>query len=88
MITATLQEAKAKLNKLVELAQAGQEVVLFRGSRVVARILPLSEKDLELAARLSDAQADRFWKEIRKERGKGFPGPQAAVRHLKKRYFS
>lgn len=84
MITATLQEAKAKLHKLVEAAQMGEEVVLLRGSEVVARLQKLSEKDLEIVPQLTDDQAERFWKEIKEDPSKKFPSPGAAVSFLKK----
>lgn len=80
----TLQEAKAKLNKLVEAARAGEDVILLRGSKIVARLLPISEKDLEVAGQLTDAQAERFWKEIKTKPAKTFQNPRAAVSHLKK----
>lgn len=67
MITATLQEAKAGLNRLVEKARSGEQVVLMRGAKVVATILPLSSDDLEIAPQLSDSQAERFWKEVSEE---------------------
>jgi prevent-host-death family protein len=71
MICATLKEAKATLNKLVEQAAAGEEVVLMRGSRHVAVIMPISDDDIELSVRLSDAQAARLWERIDGEIAKG-----------------
>ena len=64
MVTATLQEAKAKLNRLVEMACAGETVVLMRGTQVVAMLQPISSDDLEVSSRLTDAQAKRFWEEL------------------------
>jgi len=64
MIAVNLQEAKAKLNQLVEAACAGEDVVLMRGSKVIATLKPLSEKDLEISPQISDDQAERFWKEV------------------------
>ncbi len=84
MITVTLQEAKAKLNQLVDAARSGKEVVLMRGSKVVARLQPLSEDDLEISTHLTDVQAERFWDEIEKKPSKKFPNPKAAVHYLKK----
>ena len=84
MITVTLQEAKAKLNQLVDAARAGEEVVLMRGSKVVVRLQPLSEKDIEIASHLTDAQAERFWKEVKREPNKNFQNPRSAVKFLKK----
>jgi len=71
MICATLKEAKATLNKLVEQATAGEDVVLMRGSRHVAVIMPISDEDIELSARLSDVQAARLWERIDVEIAKG-----------------
>ena len=64
MHAVTIREAKARLNALVEAAQRGEQVVLMRGSRHVALIVPLTEADLEVSSRLSDAQAARLWAEI------------------------
>jgi prevent-host-death family protein len=67
MHSVTIREAKAKLNALVEAAERGEQVVLMRGSRHVAQIVPLGEEDLEVAPRLSDGQAERLWREIATE---------------------
>jgi prevent-host-death family protein len=64
MQSVTIREAKARLNALVEAAERGEQVVLMRGSRHVAQIVPLSDADLEVAPRLSDRQAERLWREI------------------------
>lgn len=64
MICATLKEAKAKLNKLVEQAVSGEDVVLMKGSRHVAAIVRISEDDLELVPRLSNIQATHLWEQI------------------------
>ncbi len=66
MICATMKDAKARLNRLVQSAEAGESVVLMRGSRHVAAIVPISDDDLELNIHLSDGQAGRFWDEIDK----------------------
>jgi antitoxin (DNA-binding transcriptional repressor) of toxin-antitoxin stability system len=67
MICATMKDAKAKLNRLVQSAENGESVVLMRGSRHVAAIVPISEEDLELNLSLSDEQASRFWQSIDEE---------------------
>jgi prevent-host-death family protein len=67
MICATMKDAKAKLNRLVQSAEKGESVVLMRGSRHVAAIVPISEDDLELNLSLSDEQASRFWQSIDEE---------------------
>ena len=61
----TIREAKARLNALVEAAVRGEQVVLMRGSKHVAAIVPLSAEDLELAPHLTDRQAERFWRDLK-----------------------
>jgi prevent-host-death family protein len=60
MQVVTIREAKARLNALVEAAQRGEQVVLMRGSKHVAAIVPVSAEDLELSPHLRDPQAERF----------------------------
>jgi prevent-host-death family protein len=67
MQSVTIREAKARLNALVEAAERGEQVVLMRGSRHVAQIVPLGDEDLEVAPRLTDSQAERLWREITTE---------------------
>jgi len=71
MICTTLKEAKAKLNKLVERAVSGEDVVLMKGSKHVAAIVPITEDDIELSTGLSDAQAARLWERIDAELADG-----------------
>lgn len=86
MHTVTIREAKARLNALVDAAERGEQVVLMRGSKLVAAIVPVSPADLELAPRLTDPQAERLWRQIEAERSSGaslvFEGPAEAVAHL------
>lgn len=86
MHTVTIREAKARLNALVDAAERGEQVVLMRGSRLVAAIVPVSADDLELAPRLTDPQAERLWKQIEGERASGasvaFDAPEEAVAYL------
>ena len=86
MQTVTIREAKARLNALVNAAERGEQVVLMRGSRLVAAIVPVSAADLELAPRLTDPQAERLWRQIEGERTSGaslsFDAPERAVAHL------
>lgn len=42
MPTATIHEAKTNLSKLIELAERGEEVLLARGKKIVARIVPIA----------------------------------------------
>jgi prevent-host-death family protein len=71
MQAVTIREAKARLNALIEAAQRGEQVVLMRGSKHVAAIVPLSEDDLEVSPRITDAQAERLWRQIGAERRDG-----------------
>ena len=86
MHSVTIKEAKARLNALIDAATNGEQVVLMRGSKHVALIVPISDADLEVGARLSDAQAARLWKQIADERASGstvaLASPEAAVAHL------
>ena len=71
MITATIREARLKLNELIHQALDGEEVVLLHGSRPVVTLTPVTSADLELKPRLSDAQAEHFWAEISRQRAAG-----------------
>jgi prevent-host-death family protein len=86
MEAVTIREAKARLNALVEAAERGEQVVLMRGSRLVAAIVPVSAADLELAPRLSDPQAERLWRQLAAEQASGaslvFDSPGEAVAHI------
>jgi prevent-host-death family protein len=86
MQTVTIREAKARLNALVEAAERGEQVVLMRGSRLVAAIVPISTADLELAPHLTDPQAERLWRQLEVERTGGasvvFDAPKKAVAYL------
>ena len=86
MEAVTITEAKARLNALVEAAERGEQVILMRGSKLVAAIVPVSADDFDLAPRITDAQAERLWRQIRAERGDGssllFDSPREAVAFL------
>jgi len=70
MRAVTIKVAKAKLNELVDAATSGEQVILMRGSTHVAAIVPISADDLELAPRLTDEQAARFWRMLGDEERK------------------
>ena len=86
MQAATIREAKARLNALVEAAERGEQVVLMRGAKHVALIVPLSQEDLEVSPRLTDAQAERLWARLAAERREGsslvMDSPEKAVAFL------
>jgi prevent-host-death family protein len=82
----TIREAKARLNELVEAATRGEQVVLMRGSKHVAALVPVSTEELELPPRLSDPQAERLWRRLARELRDGssvaFETPEKAVAYL------
>lgn len=86
MQAVTIREAKARLNALIEAAEKGEQVVLMRGARHVALIVPLTEADLEVAPHLTDAQAGRLWAELAAGLRDGsslvMDGPEEAVKVL------
>lgn len=86
MRAVTIREAKARLNELVEAATRGEQVVLMRGSKHVAALVPVSTEELELPPRLSDPQAERFWRglagELRDGSSRAFETPEKAVAYL------
>jgi antitoxin (DNA-binding transcriptional repressor) of toxin-antitoxin stability system len=43
MPKATIHQAKTNLSKLIELAERGEEVLIARGKRVVAKIVPVAQ---------------------------------------------
>ncbi len=87
MKAVTIREAKARLNALVEAAERGEQIVLMRGSKHVAAIVPLTEEDLQLAPSLTDAQAERLWLQLDAERRAGtrvaYDTMEAAVADLR-----
>lgn len=86
MRAVTIKEAKAKLNELIDAAAAGEDIVILRGSEHVAAIVPISERDLELSPRITDAQARRLWQQLEAERAAGqttvFDSAEEAVEFL------
>lgn len=71
MEAVNIREAKARLNALVEAAERGEQIVLMRGSKLVAAIVPISAEDLEIRPTLTDRQAERFWRQLAVERRDG-----------------
>ena len=88
MRAVTIKEAKAHLNELIEAAVGGEQVVLMKGSKHVAAIVPVSAEEIELPPRLTDEQAERLWRQIAEERRSGkmrrFESSDAAVAHLQR----
>ncbi|MBI3180880.1 MAG: type II toxin-antitoxin system prevent-host-death family antitoxin [Myxococcales bacterium] len=82
----TIKEAKAHLNELVDAATRGEQVVLMRGSKHVAALVPITADELELTTHLTDAQAQRLLARLAEERKGGtsrvFDSAEQAVRFL------
>lgn len=47
MPTVTIHQAKTNLSKLIERASAGEEIIIARGSKPVARLVPLGAVESE-----------------------------------------
>jgi prevent-host-death family protein len=73
----TIREAKARLNELVEAATQGEQVMLMRGSKHVAVLVPVSTEELELPPRLGDPQTKRLSRRLASE--PRAPGERRAV---------
>jgi antitoxin (DNA-binding transcriptional repressor) of toxin-antitoxin stability system len=86
MRAVTIESAKAHLGELVDAAQAGEEIVLMRGPKHVAAIVPITDAHLELALDLTDEQAARLWRQLATEQAAGrvavFDSADQAVAHL------
>jgi antitoxin (DNA-binding transcriptional repressor) of toxin-antitoxin stability system len=67
----TVSQAKSQLSAYIKFAEAGEEVVIMRGSKPAALLRPISERDLNLAPELSRTALKDFEKEIAQERKKG-----------------
>jgi len=83
MITRSISEARRELGKLIEQARQGQDVVIIKDSRPVAALRPIDDSDLDLAPGITDAQYRRLVEWDRKQPGKTFASPEAAVKYLK-----
>lgn len=46
MVTVNMHEAKTHLSRLVERVEAGEEVVIARAGKPVARLMPAKERDM------------------------------------------
>ena len=88
MICTNLRDAKASLNRLVDRAIEGDDVVLMRGSKPVAAIIRISEEDMNLTLPIHDAVATKIWNLVAKERAskqlKVFGSADKAVAELGK----
>jgi prevent-host-death family protein len=51
MATVTIHEAKTQLSRLIAQIEAGQEVIIARGKKPVARLVPFEPKPRRVAGR-------------------------------------
>jgi antitoxin (DNA-binding transcriptional repressor) of toxin-antitoxin stability system len=90
MRAVTIKAAKAHLNELIEAATKGEQVVLMRGAKHVATLVPITDDDLEIAPRLADEQAARMWDGLARDRAAGrietFASAEQAVARLSRRH--
>ena len=73
MKTCTIAEAKDRLEGLVQAAEHGEQVLILRGSKPVAVLVPVEEEDLVYwpKLRVSDRAADALLKEAGQEYATG-----------------
>lgn len=79
MRAVTIEQARERLSELVDAALEGERVVLKRGARRIAAIVPVEGV-------LTDAQAERLWRRLAAGRARGkvreFDTPELAVQFL------
>lgn len=54
MTTVNVHEAKTHLSRLLQQVEAGEEVLIARDGKPIARLMPLAEKQPRVAGRLRD----------------------------------
>ncbi|RIK76764.1 toxin-antitoxin (TA) system antitoxin [candidate division KSB1 bacterium] len=57
--TVTLQDAQARLAELLNLAQAGNEIIIAEGGQPLARLVPISKPKRE--RRVAGLQRGKIW---------------------------
>jgi len=83
MITRSISEARRQLSALIELARQGEDVVIIKDSKPVVSLRPVDEADLSLTPPVADQQMRRIVAWDRKQPGRKFASPEAAVRYLR-----
>ena len=85
MLTVNIRQARARLSKLIAKVEAGEEVVIMRGKKPVARLTAISKKGKRVPGRLKGkiSLPDSFFfeplpeEELRAWEGGGeYQGPQ------------
>jgi len=83
MITRSISEARRELGRLIEQARQGEDVVIIKDSRPVAALRRIDDDDLDLTPELTDEEFQRLVEWDRKQPGKTFSSPEAAIKYLK-----
>lgn len=77
MTTVGMHAAKSQLSKLVAQAEAGEEIIITRGDKPVARIVPFSHRPMSNAFGMYKGKLpldDRFFEELPEDELKAWNG--------------
>ena len=66
-----ISQAKTHLSSLIEAAEQGEEVMIFRGSRPAVTLLKVTEADLHFHPEISMKGLEEFDSEIERDRREG-----------------
>lgn len=83
MIARSESKARRQLSQLIEQAGQGEDVVIIKDSRLVAALRRVDDADLDLKPELTDEQFKRLVEWDKRQPGKTFSSPEAAVKYLK-----
>ncbi len=86
MITQSVSEARRNLGRLIDRVRKGEDVVIIRDSKPVAALRAIDDSDLKLLPEVTDEQFQRLVEWDRRQAGKRFSSPEAAVEYLKKEF--
>ena len=67
----TVSQAKSKLSSYIKSVEAGEQVVILRGSKPAVLLKPISENDLDVIPEISPSAAAFIEAEIERERKAG-----------------
>jgi prevent-host-death family protein len=67
----TVSQAKSKLSSYIKSAEAGEEVVIMRGSKPAVILRPISESDLQAVPEIPLSALAEFDAEIERDRKAG-----------------
>ena len=67
----TVSQAKSKLSSYIKSVEAGEQVVIMRGSKPAVLLKPISENDLDVIPEISPSAAAAIEAEIERDRKAG-----------------